>query len=286
MGANGNPVVDLTHAGPNGTGADFGDFGGPTSPNFVLNSGTGSFVPHASPILDPLSGVSLPAAPTTIGSEDTTTPVSTAQGYPPSPPKPCHFFSPGLWTTNIQVKNEVGVFKPGIYYMRGADFSTAANGHVVMASGLPDGASGTNTGWTGNVLIYMTGTGNPAATGTIDVGANGSVNLVGSPSGSAYQGILFFVDLNAAAATHTLNGGGGLTLVGTICATNTLTGMQTTPSRYQTLSLQGNAGSSTNITGEIIVSALSLSGTPGVVMTLSNGTKAQQQGRQLKVSDW
>jgi hypothetical protein len=45
--------------------------------------------------------------------------------------------------------------------------------------------------------------------------------------------------------------------------------MLTTPSRFQTLDMSGNAGSSTHITGEIIVSALSLGGTPGIVMSLS-----------------
>jgi hypothetical protein len=139
------------------------------------------------------------------------------------------------------------------------------------------------------MLVYMTGPsvttaghGGSACTppggsadqvGSISIGANGSVLLNGSPNTSTYKGILFFVDRNAVSQSHTLDGGGGLTLYGTIYMTDTVTKMgtdsTTTCSQYQSLSMQGNAGSSTHVQGEIIASTLSLGGTPGIIMNLN-----------------
>jgi hypothetical protein len=158
--------------------------------------------------------------------------------------------------------------------MDGTNFGTRANGTMTMAAGFTDGASGTNTGWTGNMLVYMTGPGSPAATGTINVGANGSVNLVGSPSASIYKGILFFVDRSAASQTQSLGGGGDMTLIGTIYA-NTQASLF--PSVYQTISLSGNSGNTTQLTGEIIAGALSLGGTGGITMNLSGTSVTVRQ---------
>ena len=58
----------LETRGPNGTGADFGDFGGPSGASAVLLTPLGStehFLQPADPIDDPLSGVSLPSVPAT-----------------------------------------------------------------------------------------------------------------------------------------------------------------------------------------------------------------------------
>jgi hypothetical protein len=273
---NGNPVVDLSHAGPNDPGnctvaggADFGNFGGPplaTIP-FSLNAGTGRYIEKASPILDPLSDVAPPTAPTAAP-----TPTSLGNGVsgcPAAPAKPCFLYSPGLWTADIDVKNQTAVFAPGIYYMNGVNFKNDSNGLMLMATGITDGATGTNTGWTGNMLVYMTGSGSPAGTGAITVVSNSSATLVGSPAGSPYKGILFFVDRNAATQTHSLDGGGGLSLTGTLYMTDSLSRMNEVPSKYQILSFQGNPGSSTFIQGEIIASALSLSGNPGITMNLN-----------------
>jgi hypothetical protein len=288
MSWTGNPSVDLSHAGPNdpgncttGTGADFGDFGGPSGGGSIVSLGTsGHFISPASPILDPLANVSPPANPG--GSQPATSTITssatTRYGCPTG--ISCTVYSPGLYTSDIKVKNDTALFKPGIYYMSGANFTAAANGNMMMATGYTDtGAGTTNTGWAGNMLIYMTGTtagscNNPTTTGTISISANSTVSLMGSPSGSAYQGILFFVDRWAASATHSLDGGGGLTLVGTLYATDYLSMMGptcggSTYGQYQTVHFQGNAGSSTLITGEIITSVLELAGTPGIVMDLN-----------------
>lgn len=272
----GNSSVDLSHAGPldngtcgTGTGADFGNWGGPSTKPGGMTLGVGSYVAPASPIQDPLASVSPPAvpaaapAPTALGNG--------VSGCPASPKKGCMLYSPGLYTGGIDGKNSTPVFKPGIYYIQStAGMQCAANCDMYMATGFTDGPSGTNTGWTGNMLVYNTGpSGNPTNAGSFNLGANGSINLVGSPTSSAYKGILFFQDRNSVAQSHSLGGGGSLSLVGTIYMTNTLATMTTTPSHYQSLSFSGHGGSSTTITGEIIVGTLSLGGSSGITMNLN-----------------
>jgi len=281
---NGNPRVDLSQAGPNATGADFGVFGGPVrATGSVILSPVGTtenYLQPADPITDPLVNITPPSQPANAPSPSPL--INGVNGCPSAPPKACVLYSPGTYTSSINVTNNVAVFKPGIYYMLGnnTNFTTGANGYMQMATGFTDAA----TGWTGNMMVYLTGpnhSGGPCTppvtpahdTGKIDVGANGSVNLTGSPTGSAYKGILFFVDRAAMTKTHTLNGGGGLTLIGTIYMAETIAMMgrtsTTTCGQFQTLSMQGNPGSTTNITGEIITSKITLGGTPGIRMNLS-----------------
>jgi hypothetical protein len=263
-----NTTIDLSHAGPadpgnctTGTGADFGNFGGPATKPAVINTGlTGKYVQPASPILDPLALVTPPVNPG--GSEPPKTSVANGvSGCPASPPKPCMLYSPGLYPNGIQVKDETAVFKPGVYYITSKGFSNAANGVMVMATGFPaDPATGLG------MLVYNTGN------GTFDVGSNSSASLVGPDLNSVYKGILFFQDRTAAAHAHSLGGGGSLSLKGTIYITNTLAIMKVTPTQYQSVTLQGNSGSSTIIDGEIIAGALTLGGTPDIRMNLNAGS--------------
>ncbi len=296
----GNPVVDLSQAGPadpgdcsTGTGASFGVTGGPTSGSTIASLGSTGFYFDPSPIIqDPLSGVAAPVDPTTAGGPLNPAWVPLAQGLngcPATASVPCQLYFPGKYTSDILLSaagggKKYGVFAPGIYYMYGANFTAASNGNMYFATGLIDSVAtttpnattaccGTGTGWgaAGNtpanagIMIYMTGAGSPAATGAITVSSNSVVNLVGSPNSSSYKGILFFADRNAASKTHSLDGGGGLTLTGTI-----YTNSSRNDTVYQTLHFQGNAGSSTVLTGEIITSVLELQGTPGIVMNLNS----------------
>jgi hypothetical protein len=193
-------------------------------------------------------------------------------GCPTSPGKACQLFSPGLYTAGIDGKNMTPVFKPGIYYIQSMKgMVCAANCDMYMATGFTDsGAGTTGTGWTGNMLVYNTGpAANPTNAGPINLGANGSISLVGSPSSSSYQGILFFQDRNSAAQSHSLGGGGSMSLVGTIYLTNTLATMQADATHYQSLSLSGHGGNSTLIQGEIIVGTLSMGGSSSITMDLN-----------------
>jgi hypothetical protein len=135
----------------------------------------------------------------------------------------------------------------------------------------------TGTGWDGTVagggiLVYNSGS------GQIDIGSNGSVDLIGSPAGSIYKNILFFEDHAAGANTtpnhnpHSMGGGGAMTLKGTIYLTNTLATMTGDSTHYQELDLQGGPGSSTLVQGEIIVGALSLGGNGSITMNLNSTT--------------
>jgi Flp pilus assembly protein TadG len=268
----GNSTIDLSHAGPldpgnctTGTGSDYGTRGGPNTPPFTFLSGVGSYLPHDLIMQDPLANVSPPSVPTVAG---TSQPLANGtSGCPASPKKACQLYFPGLYT-KIDGKNSTPVFVPGIYYIQGTQgFDCSANCDIYMATGYTD--PNTGTGWTGNVLFYNTGpTSNPTNAGAFNLSANGVVNLVGSPTGSSYKGILFFQDRSSVAQSHALGGGGSMTLQGTIYLTNTIATMSTTSSQYQSLSLQGGPGSGTLIQGEIIVGTLSLGGNGNITMNL------------------
>lgn len=304
---NGNPVFDLAHAGPTGNGGSFGVTGGPNGANALMGcSGTqisgctylgtaGFYIDPAPPIADPLAGVAAPTDPSLGAPGGATNPAPVANAYAPGSngcpaiaTTNCTLYFPGKYTSPISISGAGGgkkwvVFAPGIYYMLGVDFSIASNGNVYSATGLVDGVKtatpsianccGTGTGWgaaanvpaNAGMLVYMTGTGGTPTIGAISVSANSNVNLVGSPNNSSYKGILFFADRAAASQTHSLNGGGGLTLTGTIYTTSS-----NNNATYQTLRFGGNSGSNTQVTGEIITSALDLQGTPNLRMYLSS----------------
>lgn len=268
-------TIDLSHAGPpdpgnctTGQGADFGVTGGPKAEPFgTFTVGNGSYVPKASPIPDPLANVPVPPVPTNTGKMGTYQALANGtSGCPASPGKPCQLYYPGLYTTGIDGKNSTPVFIPGIYYIQSTSgFSCTANCDIYMATGYSDTYTG--TGWTGNVLFYNTGsTAKPTNAGPFNLSANGTINLVGSPTSSVYKGILFFQDRNSAAQSHTLGGGGQMTLQGTIYLNNTTM----TATKYQSLSLQGGPGSGTLIQGEIIVGTLALGGNGGITMNLDS----------------
>ena len=122
------------------------------------------------------------------------------------------------------------------------------------------------------MLVYLTGTPSPSGscsptiTGNVVVGGSGTVNLMGSPPGPPYYGILFFMDRNAANQTHSLGGTGSLNLNGTIYLTDSMAMMQAC-SQYQALSFAGTSGTS-SVTGNIVTSALSMNGNSGMTVTL------------------
>jgi hypothetical protein len=273
----GSGTIDLSKAGPpdpgnctTGTGADFGNWGGPMpSPPFILQSGSTGSYRQTSPIQDPLAGVAAPPIPSNAPAPSPL--ANGSSGCPASPRKACMLYSPGAYPTGIDGKLSTVIFKPGIYYIQNGGMTCSALCDMYMATGQPaDGSSGTNTGWTGNMMVYNTGT------GAINLGANGNVNLVGAPIDSKYLGILFFEDRNAAANTgknaHSLGGGGSLQLSGTIYLTNPLATMNGAASHYQELSLQGTSGNSTYIQGEIIVGALSMGGNGAITMNLNSNS--------------
>jgi Flp pilus assembly protein TadG len=284
----GSGTVDLSHAGPpdpgdcsTGTGADFGTFGGPSSPPFIyLGGSTGTYLQPASPIEDPLDGVPAPPIPSYTPpdppSSGTTYQLNPGQnGCPAAPLKQCYLYSPGLYPAGLNGKNETMVFAPGIYYVQNGGVSCTANCSMYMATaGTPDsGSNSTNTGWTDNIMIYNSGS------GSFNIGANGNVGLpgsplIGSPDSSIYKGILFFEDhtspANTGANANSMGGGGALQLQGTIYLTNSKDTMLGDATHYQELDLQGTPGSQTKIRGRIIVDALNMGGNAAIEMDLSS----------------
>jgi hypothetical protein len=173
-----------------------------------------------------------------------------------------------VYTGDPNLKNTTALMQPGIYYIKTGGFSCTANCNLAMDPS-PVADVTTGTGWDGTVagggvLIYNSGT------GPINIGSNGTVDLIGSPADSTYKNILFFEDHSSPANTgskaHSIGGGGALTLRGTIYLTNSTT---TTAKTYQELSLQGGPSSGTLVQGEIIVDALSLGGNGGITMNLN-----------------
>lgn len=280
----GSASVDLSKAGPldpgnctTGTGADFGTWGGPATNPGVTFGTKGKYIEPSSPVKDPLASVSPPSVPSAIGGSSPL--ANGVSGCPASPKKACQLYTPGLYAGGINGNNSTPVFMPGIYYIQGGGITCHNNCELFMATGFTDGASGTNTGWTGNVLFYNTGSAaQPTNSGSIKIDANGVANLVGSPSGSSYKGMLFFEDRAADAQTHALGGGGAMTLVGTIYLTNTLATMTANSTHYQALTLQGGSGSGTLVQGEIIVGTITMGGTGGITMDLNpNASLVVQQ---------
>jgi hypothetical protein len=273
----GGPTVDLSKAGPKdskvspcttGTGADFGDLGGPAGPSsglpwMNLNPPVGQYIQPASVIHDPLYQVPAPSSPQPLSPTRTTQPAIAdgVDGCPSPSKKACALYQPGLYPSGIDLKNQTAVFAPGIYEMgSGNGFQSGANGHMVMCTNTATCPTTTNTG--SGMLVYNNGG------GPFNVGANGDVNLLGTPDTSVYKGILFFQDRAAATTQHKLGGGGDLKLTGTIYLTNTLASAISPVSPLQHLLLQGNPGNTTLIIGMIIVSELELGGNAEIIMRL------------------
>lgn len=269
----GNPLVNLSKAGPldagnctTGTGADFGSYGGPSGPSSGLSwmslGTTGKYIQPASPIEDPLRDVSPPAQPSPAPPPQNL--ANGVSGCPAAPLKPCKLYSPGAYDY-ILVQNETAVFKPGLYYItsytkltgNNVGFGNASNGEMMMSQGFPDVPD-----FGQGMMVYNAGG------GSFQVGANSGANLVGSDPNGTYKGILFFQSRNAPALEHRLGGGGGLVLKGTIYLTHERSVMESSPSTYQNVLLQGTPGQQTLIIGQIIVGTLQLGGNATITMQL------------------
>ena len=287
-----NPSVDLSHAGKDddgncntGTGGDFADWGGPSAFPGTLLLGTrpGRYIQPASPLRDPLASISQPSVPGTTGTT-VALPQTNLNAIPCGCPalQDCTLYMPGNYSSGITVQSTWALFAPGIYYISSGGFNMQSNSAASMAvtscplitTTVPD----PNTG--NGMMVFNTGNGNgDLFSFSSNAGTKGSIDLVGSDSGSTYKGILFFEDRSAGAHTgvggnkgHSLQGGASITLHGTIYITNSRATMISTPGQYQNLSIQGNPSGTTTVIGEIIVSSLSLGGNGAIRMRLPPDT--------------
>jgi Flp pilus assembly protein TadG len=291
-----NATVDLHLAGPNGNGADFGDLGGDgqsalTSPCFTFIPGVGHYIQPAGVIPDPLSGVAVPSSAGLVYNAPTTVPVGTNGCPSVSGTTQCTLFHPGLYTSganSLTVKdstnnsNGVALFAPGLYYISSGGFNMQAKASAQMATGLP--ASTLNPEIGTGMVVFNSGTGNgDIFSFSANAGSAYPIALRGAPVGSSWDGILFMEDPTASGGSHagigaqkahTIQGGGNITLTGTMYFSGR-TGETSTS--YQALSVQGGAGSTTTLTGEIITQALSLGGNGTINMNLDTTTRTVRQ---------
>jgi hypothetical protein len=271
--------VDLSHAGPldpgnctSGTGADFASVGTGNPANISLGT-TGHYVQPASPAADPLANLSEPVQPTTLRTGPTSnagsgSPLAAGCATTCTGGKGCDIYQPGHYPTGIQVKNTLATFYPGLYYLDATDtngFSNAANGDSQM---MPS-ACVTADPDTGNGMVVFN-----AGSGNFSFGANANTSLTGAPiTSTKYEGVLFFQGRSIDGVTHTLGGGGSLTLIGTIY----LNKSAATYNNYNRVNLGGGSGSGTQIQGQIITNAITLSGNASIQMNLSGATIPTQR---------
>jgi hypothetical protein len=288
-----------------GTGADLGNVGGPIAPfpgTAFWGTKPGVYVQPSSILRDPLLPPSViepvtqpPAAPLPAS-------YTTALTWTPhNCPVACKVYSPGFYDTGIQVSG-FAVFRPGIYWINHGGFQVASNAIVRMAKsgGIDDSDPLTETGWSLNssdpakqagILIYNKPS--PTVSTKDDIlsitASAGKLNicpdkkgicpspgdcpaggncLIGSPPKGPYKGVLFFQDRSTATSlTHLFDGGGGMSLTGTIYLTHTADRIRSDMT-YQSLILKGGSGNNTKVAGEIITDALSIGGNSAIQMNL------------------
>jgi hypothetical protein len=116
-GCSGTGTIDLTKAGPNFNGANFGVFGTPTTAPSGFNGGTGVWTPGATPITDPYALVTKPTQPATTPPQTGTPVAPGVHGCPDD--HGCTEFQPGVYTSAITVSGGTAIFDPGLYYIVG-----------------------------------------------------------------------------------------------------------------------------------------------------------------------
>lgn len=310
-------TIDLTRAGPAGTGGDFAVVGGPTTkPGSVSLGSTGHWIYPASPISDPYAQINAPSQPPTPGLR-TTVPYKT-NGCPDS--SGCDEFTAGYYPSGILVKNNHAIFDPGLYYVVGG-MNMGPNVTVRVSTAVGDGSGG--------VVFYFKGT------GTVSVDANsgkkpatsayyvnGSVspqgvtsramlcpgsssvvppqlpatlngNILLGPCSGPYadplgqdRGFVFIQD-RSAAAQPTWGGGGQFLVAGYMyfhqCNASG-TGINCSKpgvGGYGTsFGMQGNACSGSYVVGSLITDSINIGGTPCINMILN----PKNSFAQLKVA--
>jgi Putative Flp pilus-assembly TadE/G-like len=166
-GCSGSGTIDLSKAGPNFSGGDFGVFGGPKAApaNF-----TGNHWGTASPIQDPYATLNAPAVPPLSLTNVTPLPVLyNVDGCPDH--GGCVEYQPGLYTNPIVVKDKTAIFKPGLYYMKpntpdnvncGSPSSCTTSPTGQCHSSLTVDSNGVirpTTPFSGGAMFYFSGTG-------------------------------------------------------------------------------------------------------------------------------
>jgi Flp pilus assembly protein TadG len=259
-------TVDLSKAGPQGTGGDISFTTGPgkkSQSGCVLLGSTGHYIRPAASMEDPLADIPDPPEPPLAPAPQ---PLPNGQnGCPASPLKPCKLYSPGTYTRGLLIKEETAVFKPGLYYLANREGDEKSRGFEVQkqatllnAVGFP---SSPDTG--DGVLIYNAGEYD------FRFSEDSSINLRGSSLNSPYKGILFFQDRTTMKEMeHNIETSGTVEIEGAIYMNNTLFTKEkkkkggkkeSVPKGTQTLKLKGGKTGMT-LRGGVVVGALKVEG--------------------------
>jgi Flp pilus assembly protein TadG len=289
----GSSYIDISRAGPSGTGGDFRSWGpGDPAVSEVSTStcsgkeiclgSTGSYAQPASIINDPFASLTQPSKPGTAGSFTNITAGNsksvTCSGKTVTFTCPsgaisgsCRVYTPGYYDGGIQVKNNAGYFCPGLYYITSNDTSTGfvgdSNSDLKMVSSLYPSVVDSNADFSNGGMVVFN-----AGGGVFSVGSNGNADLTGANlSSSNYEGILFWEDRTrnpGKIVTHGFGGNGSMILTGSIYVNMQNTSVTNT--NYQAINLQGKSGNTTKVIGEIVTNVLSLGGTGDINMVLNS----------------
>ena len=238
----GGPPPSGGSSGAPGTGSDFGLYGAPaTAPSGFIPGTTGHWVAPSAPINDPFAQMcapgqtgcpsingsappAIPGTPTMPADEQSalqpTSPCTSTQvpcqvaykdhGCPdPSAttrtskkPHICWLYTPGHYTTNINVKDSIALFDPGLYYLDNG--LTLDSGSTVRAgTGAGDGSGG--------VIFYFSGSG----TVTVNSNSGGTFDNFNSVKGPVDSSGNKYADKTTAPALRNQTYGNGARCTGT-----------------------------------------------------------------------
>lgn len=226
-------TIDLSGAGPNGSGAYFANVGGPggSYPGTLLPSA--NYLEPVGIFQDPLASMGAPADPihgsvhAQTRSNSTTGTINPGSGDCPSnlasltSLSTCTLYSPGYYDQGISISG-YAIFQPGIYYINHKGFSMDSNSIARMAISSynnynQDPLSSTDplhTGWTSGMLVYN----NPGVDGT-SINANKDNISITANSGKINNHN--FVDTNCPSGGNCFIGANGGVLSSSACTGGT-----------------------------------------------------------------
>ncbi|HET9400811.1 MAG TPA: pilus assembly protein TadG-related protein [Candidatus Acidoferrales bacterium] len=184
---NGNPTIDLSLGGGSGvsagTGSDFGTFGGPPpTPSQFVGGTTGHWISPAPPIADPYAQTQAPAVPTATGSSPPNHVLYGVNGCP-DVNNGCDEYTPGSYTSQIDIKNKTAIFDPGVYYLSGSgNCGGGSSAALCLDSGgtiRPSTVAGDGSGGT---MFYFAGTTSIAVGSNSGKSPTCTTNGVNSPN--------------------------------------------------------------------------------------------------------
>jgi hypothetical protein len=191
----GSAKIDLSKAGPNGTGADIGLWGGPpTGPTGFLGGTTGNWIAPASPISDPFAQVCAPGqsgCPAINGNSAPAIPGSPAVPTDLNPTNSINGTGPGGPCSSTDIQNGNCFVSHSIHGCPDPGATTPPTKHNgcvlytpgVYPSGIAVGPGGSSTAVFDPGLYYVTG----------GLALNsGSTVRPGNGAGDGSQGVIFY----------------------------------------------------------------------------------------------